>query len=741
MRWVLAWIGCALVLAAAACEDDSTPPAPAEPPPVATATAAHTAEATQAPTSAATPVPTTTPEPTPTAAPTSTPSATPRATPESRPTPTPEPEPTSTPSPAPEPTPSATPESQVIEFTTITRGEPRPMPAGLALYYWVYPCTACDAQPADYRRVVLDEAVGAVREDRPLAFFDASSDHEHYNPVRSFSVSASGQTLAATVCHAAFCEVEPVGGESGPSADTELRLWVSHDGGGTWGDWGQLLPQTGIIEVTDDDVLVGTSNIWRAREHWTWLTDEEWEAMLARLAPLGLDERERWVQRFRWVASGEVPDASVVGSARDEGGPLLAIPDRDGSVQHYTATDQRGGPSTVGDLLIRSRTLTGTGFGIEATTMELVDLATASIHEVEGLSLPFGLDIELANSQYEYYHFITARPAPAAKTARPAVEYIPLTLGDPRELPAGAALYFADWPYEGFATDVTLGFATGDGFVTERLWAVWDDSSAYVTSFQVSDDGRTMAAAVCEQGYCEDCYSGPTEDASLRLRVWRRSTFDWEDWGEIPQGSYIEGVTAQDVAITAWLPDPDSHDSRDHVARLWWFRSGQEVEPPAGLDPDGAEGWHWRSGGFLWDYGGDAYVTDSGTALLPPPDDASAPESARWYLDEVRGDGTALWSLYGADEQRFALVGEGGEVVAAFTWDDASEKLHLAGFVSDDLVVGQIVPRLWHTGTPDTEPPTTVLVDLANHSVHPVTDLDDVAIDDCLCLWFVRSQP
>ena len=42
--------------------------------------------------------------------------------------------------------------------------------------------------------------------------------------------------------------------------------------------------------------------------------------------------------------------------------------------------------------------------------MELVDLATASIHEVEGLSLPFGLDIESADSQEEYYHFITARP-------------------------------------------------------------------------------------------------------------------------------------------------------------------------------------------------------------------------------------------------------------------------------------------------------------------------------------------
>ena len=646
-------------------------------------------------------------------------------------------------------------------MTPITPREPRPLPDGLALYYSVWPCTHCDSGPSDLRRVVFDEAVGAFREDRPLAFFDGAHDNTRF-PVAAFRVSEDGQTLAATICHAGLCGFEYPG--EFPSADSKLRLWVSNDGGRSWDDWGKLLPMTEILEVTDDDVLVRTRNIWHPREDWGEVSDEAWESMLARLAALGLDELEGWEEQTRWVASGETysppsepapptlggvdwrrfrdqPEGAVAwaGSAQDK--HLLAIANEAGSVDRvYGAEDWLWGSFIASDAFVRPVLPPIDGEWVRIATLELVDLASASIHEVKGLALPLGFDPKAGESQQEFYHFITARPAPTA-AAQAALEYTPLTLGDPRELPVGVGLYFADWPYEGFATDVTLGFATGDGFVTERLWAVWDDSSAYVTSFRVSDDSRTMAAAVCEQGYCEDCYSGPTEDASLRLRVWRESTFDWEDWGELPQGSYIEGVTADDVAITAWLPDPDSHDSRDHVARLWWFRSGQEVEPPAGLDPDGVEGWHWRSGGFLWDYGGDAYVTDSGTALLPPPDDASAPESARWYLDEVRGDGTALWSLYGADEQRFALVGEGGEVVAAFTWDDASEKLHLAGFVSDDLVVGQIVPRLWHTGTPDTEPPTTVLVDLANHSVHPVTDLDDVAIDDCLCLWFVRSQP
>ena len=448
MRWTLALVCCVLALAAAACDGDS--PAPAA------------SVADSSPTVTAEPTATTTPPP---------PSAsTPRPTPSAPPTSTPTPTPTSTPSATPEATTAPTLPPYDIEFTPITRGEPRPLPAGLALYYWVSGCTACDAGVVDYRRVFFDDAVGAFREARPLEFFDGSSDREHYNPVRSFGVSESGQTLAATVCHAGRCEIEPVGGESGPSADTELRLWVSHNGGGAWEDQGQLLAQTRIIEVTDDDVLVSTSNVWRAREHWNWLTNEEWDAMLARLAPLGLDELEGWEERTRWVAAGEAysrppepvaprlgdldwwrlrdqPATAVMWAATAQDNYLLAIADREGSIERvYGARDWfAGGSFITDDLLIHSRTLTGTSSWIQATTMELVDLATASIHEVGGLSLPFGLDIEPANSQQEYYRFIAARPAPAAP-ARAAIEFTPLTRGEPRPLPEGLALYYAVWP-------------------------------------------------------------------------------------------------------------------------------------------------------------------------------------------------------------------------------------------------------------------------------------------------------
>ncbi|MCY4615453.1 MAG: hypothetical protein OXC71_03555 [Chloroflexi bacterium] len=730
MRVVLVWIGRALALAAVACEDEPKPPALVSPSP--------TADETQAPMSAATLIATATTEPTPTAAPTSKPSATPDQT--------------AAPSPEPSATSTATAASPLrpyaIEVTPITRGEPRPLPAGLALYYSVWPCTGCDAEPTDYRRVVFDEAVGTFREDRPLAFFDGLNENDHYYLVRDFGVSESGQTLAATVCHAGFCEIEPVGGGWFPGPDAELRLWVTRNGGLAWEDWGQLLPQTRIVEVIDDDVLLVTRNIWQTRPSWAGLTDEFWEATLVRLAPLGLDELAGHEELFRWSASGEAypqppeptpptvgrvdwrhigerPDGASVWTARYEHDHVLAIADRQGTpLGVYGATTWLGGSFVTDDLLISLGKLFGTPAQIQAS-MELIDLATATIHEVDGLPLPFGPDPNDSEPRGEFYRFITARPALAPATARATIEFVPLTLGEPRELPNGVELYFADWPYEGFATGVARVIRSADGFTTERPWAIWDDSSAYVTSFQVSDDGRTMAAAVCEQGFCLDCYFDPTEDASLRLRVSRDGGVDWEDWGELPQGAYIEAVTADDVAVTAWEP----------TRRLWWFRSGEDVRPPAGFLASGVEDWYWRSGsGFVWDYGGNARVTDSASVLLPPSPAESPKKSTGWYLQQVPRDGWSLWLRYEQDAEHFALMGDGGDVADTFSWSDELTALGIVGFLSDDILIGQLSLRLWDR----TETPTTVLVDLSNHTVHPAEGLVDLELGHCDCLWFVR---
>ena len=437
MRWALASLAGALMLAVAACDGDATPPA--------STAVDDSAAAVAAPAPARTSTPS--PEPTPslTPAPTPTPSPTPVSTPTPSPTSGPTPASTAVPDATSEPTPTPTPEPHGIEFKPITRGEPRPLPEGLALYYAVWPCNQCDSGPSDIRRVVFDGGAGAFREDRPLAFFDGATARGYYPLRRVLGVSESGQTLAARICHAGFCEVDGLDGAY-PSADAELRLWVTRDGGRMWEDWGQLLPNTGIAEVTDDDVLVWTRNIWHAREDWDRLTNKEWEEMLAHLALLGLDEREGWDERFRWVASGEAhstppgptpptvggldwwlvgtrPDGTVAWSAAAQGDYLLAITDQEGSVGRvYGATDWVDGSFIADDLLVRSIFLPDSRGWIQIAAVDLIDLATSTVHEVEGLTLPLGFDPEMGGPQRGYYHLIAARPAPD----RPRGEYRPL---------------------------------------------------------------------------------------------------------------------------------------------------------------------------------------------------------------------------------------------------------------------------------------------------------------------------
>ena len=195
MRWALVWLGCAFVLALAACDGNATPPASTPEPrlPV-SATAAPTAAeldtvATAAPAPASTPIktpesaptsasaPSPTPTPVPTQSPTAEPTPVPTQSPTAEPTPvptqspTPEPTPVSTPTPSPTPdlTPTATPEPHGIEFTPLRLGEPRPQPSGYAIYYGVHNCEGV----WDVYRVVAghDDA-----EPRPTARVDQGRD-------------------------------------------------------------------------------------------------------------------------------------------------------------------------------------------------------------------------------------------------------------------------------------------------------------------------------------------------------------------------------------------------------------------------------------------------------------------------------------------------------------------------------------------------------------------------------------
>lgn len=442
MRGMLMWLGCALTLAAAACADELTRPAQTPPDAglVSTSTAAPTAVATAPPSVASTRVPTLTPTSDATAQPSRTSSRVPDPTstpdPTTTPTPTASPEPTAIPAPTPTSTPSSTtkPTSKQlpIEPTQLERGGPRPMPIGLAVYYSIGNCIECCGSVVDHRRIVFDKASGTFREDRPLAFFDDVSSLDDH-PVNDFRVSRSGQTLAATVCHVGYCMAR----DGGPTPDAELHLWISRDGGTTWADWGQLLPASRILEVTDDDVLVRSRNLWRTRTDWPWITDGDWDAMLARLAPVGLSDVEGRDERRYWVDSGEVngspteptppavghitwyhhydqPTDAVAWTGAWDGAHLLVFTDESGTIERvYAAQDRIGGAFVANDTLARS--VRSYDMGVDRTTLELIDLTTLTIHDVAGLSLPLDYDHKAAGPQQEFYLFMTARPAQAAE--------------------------------------------------------------------------------------------------------------------------------------------------------------------------------------------------------------------------------------------------------------------------------------------------------------------------------------
>ena len=373
---------CLLPLAVAACGDEAIPPA--------------TGPAHQTPTvTASSP-----PDPRVTVTTTATPTA------DRTPLPTPPPTVSATATPEPTPTLKPTPEAAAIEYTEVTVGEPRPLPAGIALYFWVWPCTECDAGPIDLGRIVFDEAVGKLSFDRPLAFFDDVGPFPA--TVIDFGVSESGQTMAATICETGFCFDCWVGNcldyGSHPTVDAELRLRVSRDDGLTWEDWGLVLPGTTISEVTDEDVRLRTWNIWDSRGDWD-LTDEEWEEMLARLEPLGLGELEEGGYWDRWVVSGEEPAPAAPGgrepghemlrwSAEVEGLQLFAIADEEGAVEQvYGSAQPLWSPSRPHDLLLRAVSLPTPyfpaifHFRTGPLDVALLDLATLTFHQVDGLSM------------------------------------------------------------------------------------------------------------------------------------------------------------------------------------------------------------------------------------------------------------------------------------------------------------------------------------------------------------------
>lgn len=438
---VISWWSGALALLAvvllAACGGE--PPAP--PPPstaTLTPTVAPTLVPTAMPTVAATPSATPVRSPVATPTPTPSPSATPMPA-----TPTPSPTPIATPAP---PTPSPTPPA--IDYLPLAVGEPRELPAGLALFFGRVPCWRCGAGYVDILRVVFDAEAGAFRVDRALASFDEGRP-QSLLPY-SFAVSRSGREMAVAVCAVGACAWPLADSEP----DAEMHFWFSRDGGGSWEEAGVALPGSFILEVTADDVLVWELNEWHDRSWWDYLDDEEWAEFLAPLAPLGVTPSTSWRYRLRWLGSGEEfttedgsaafpyrgwkdgqpdlptlpalgglewhegdahPDGAVAWRGRDGETSLLAVVDAEGAVQDVyglPSGGQRRMSFVAENLILRGVDQPSLEDGDfeepPATEVELIDLATLSVHPVEGLSLPMD---EGPASVGPRYHFLFARPA------------------------------------------------------------------------------------------------------------------------------------------------------------------------------------------------------------------------------------------------------------------------------------------------------------------------------------------
>ena len=278
---------------------------------------------------------------------------------------TPTPAPIPSPTPEPEPTPPPTPGPPDIEFTPITRADPRRLLAGVALYYQVAGCWACGWGFGDLRRVVFDEVAGAYREYRPLAFFDGKGE------VVDARVSPSGQEVAAMICHVGSC----AGTHAPVSTDALQHLWISRDGGRTWGDLGPVPASTRLAEDTS---LFGEES-----------------------SP----------------PSGTGSARTIAWRSLAQGYDLFAIADEEGAIQRVYGSEEplvdwQRGVSITGDLVVWWVETYFDGLTYLAGA-QMIDLATATIHEVAGLSLPLGFDPEADREQDEFYYLLmAARPAP-----------------------------------------------------------------------------------------------------------------------------------------------------------------------------------------------------------------------------------------------------------------------------------------------------------------------------------------
>ena len=316
-------------------------------------------------------------------------------------------------------------------------------------------------------------------------------------------------------------------------------------------------------------------------------------------------------------------------------------------------------------------------------------------------------------------------PSPTPTASPVPVEYLPLTIGEPRELPDGLALFFGRyscWQCGGAYVDFLRVVFDADAraFRVDRPLAFFDEVGL-PESFAVSRSGREMAVAVCGGGACAWPFGTSDPDGAMHVWFSRDGGGSWEEAGMALPASFILAVTAEDVLV--W----ELNEWQDRSG--WNLDDGEWTDFLAPLAPLGvtpSTSWLYR---LRWLGLGEEFTSEKDDAVWSylgwqdgAPDLASPPAlgGLRWHGVDVHPDGAVAWGGWDGETALLAIADTRGAIRGVYGLPSYGWPM---SFVAENLLV-RGVARPPVDENPDVPPATEVeLLDLATLRAHPVAGL------------------
>ena len=319
----------------------------------------------------------------------------------------------------------------------------------------------------------------------------------------------------------------------------------------------------------------------------------------------------------------------------------------------------------------------------------------------------------------------TAPPTPTPTP--PAIDYLPLALGEPRDLPEGLALFFGHYPcWQCGAAHIDILRVVFDAeageFRADRPLASLDEVGALWGSpgdFAVSRSGREMAVSVCH-AFCGGRVvpPGPPD-----VRVWRSRDGggSWEDAGAVIPSLWIEEVTADDVLVREW----------NFRSEYEWERLGRLGEewtaPLASLGVTPSTSWKYR---LRWLGSGEEFTGEEEDSIayrgwrggLPDLMSPPALGGLEWRVGDAHPDGAVAWDGRQGDAWLLAVVDAEGAVQDVYGLPSSGQRR--MSFVSENLILRGVDRPSLEDGDFEELPVTEVeLLDLTTLRVHPIRGL------------------